>query len=556
MVEKRLGALPVAAEFLRRLDVAEIVDEICPGGASAHLTHGQVIEAMVANRLTSPAPLVRVGDWARTWAVEEVFGIEAGLLNDDRLARALDAIAPHLQKVAGTVGARAIAEFGIDTARLHWDMTSMSVHGAYPEQDQDEQYPLIGYGHPKDRRFDLKQVQAGLAVSADGGVPVHARVFGGGEAEVSQVVGAMRDLSQLAGEQKFLMVADSKLVSYRNVVALLEAGAEFIAPVPAAQVKDEVYAALDLARAQVVDWVPDRDAGKSADQREVYRVLEDVHTLAGPRKRDPVLRLRRILVHSTAHAKGQQAARANRLAKASAELDKVVAAAGGRHYKTCEKIAARVGVIAARRRVVSCLRWHITEDEANGPRLHWHFDQEALEAEAAVDGWYALLAGIPRTKASPAQVLIHYKGQGTVERRYHDFKGPLAVTPIFVQHNHRVAALIQVICIALLVFCLIERQVRRALGPQQTMAGLYPDNRRVRPTGRMILYHLGELTLRIGTVTDPPMVQITRGVQLYLLELLGIEVTRTHRPRTLNSTGPDAPASSHGRTIPSGPKLA
>ncbi|WP_406378694.1 DUF4277 domain-containing protein [Streptomyces sp. NBC_01618] len=73
MVEKRLGALPVAAEFLRRLDVAGIVDEVCPGGASAQLTHGQVIEALVVNRLTSPAPLVRVGDWARTWAVEEVF---------------------------------------------------------------------------------------------------------------------------------------------------------------------------------------------------------------------------------------------------------------------------------------------------------------------------------------------------------------------------------------------------------------------------------------------------------------------------------------------------
>ncbi|MEV0537391.1 DUF4277 domain-containing protein, partial [Kitasatospora sp. NPDC050463] len=83
MVEKRLGALPVAAEFLRRLDVAGIVDEVCPGGASAHLTHGQAIEALVANRLTSPAPLVRVGDWARTWAVEEVFGITPDLLNDD-----------------------------------------------------------------------------------------------------------------------------------------------------------------------------------------------------------------------------------------------------------------------------------------------------------------------------------------------------------------------------------------------------------------------------------------------------------------------------------------
>ncbi|MGW7610522.1 hypothetical protein ACWGKW_25230 [Streptomyces sp. NPDC054766] len=47
-------------------------------------------------------------------------------------------------------------------------------------RDQDEQHPLIGYRYPEDRRADLKQVQAGLAASADGGIPVHACVFGGG----------------------------------------------------------------------------------------------------------------------------------------------------------------------------------------------------------------------------------------------------------------------------------------------------------------------------------------------------------------------------------------
>ncbi|WP_260475225.1 DUF4277 domain-containing protein [Streptomyces sp. WAC 06725] len=325
MVEKRLGALPVAAEFLRRLDVAGIVDEVCPGGASALVTHGQVVEALVANRLTSPAPLVWVEDWARCWAVEEVFGIRPGLLNDDRLARALEAIAPHLEHIAGAVGARAIGEFGLDVARMHWDMTSMSVHGAFPAGGRGEDFPVIGYGHPKDRRFDLKQVQAGLAVSADGGIPRHARAFGGGAAEVSQVVGAMKDLRAMAGERGFLMVADSKLVSCSNICALLAAGVRFIAPAPAAQVKDEVYAALDLAQATVVDWTPDRDTGKPAELRETYRVLEDTHTLTGPRKSDPPLTVRRILVH--------------------------------------------------------------------------------------------------------------YKGQGAVERRYHDFKGPLAVAPVFVDED-------------------------------------------------------------------------------------------------------------------------
>jgi hypothetical protein len=189
-------------------------------------------------------------------------------------------------------------------------------------------------------------------------------------------------------------------------------------------------------------------------------------------------------------------------------------------------------VIAAKRRVTSCLHWHVHEDDTGTPSLEWTFDQDMLSAEAKADGWYALITPLTAEQATPARVLIHYKGQGAVERRYADFKGPLAVTPVFVQLNRRAAALIQVICLALLVFCLIERQVRRALGSEQTMAGLYPDNRRVRPTGRMVLYHLGELNLRIGNVTDRPTVQITRGVQLHLLELLGIEVTRTRWPQT------------------------
>ncbi|MGW3185735.1 IS1634 family transposase [Kitasatospora sp. NPDC001119] len=474
VVERRLGALPASAEFLRRLDVAGIVDELCPIREVAHLTNGQVIEVMVANRLSAPAPLVRVGDWAREWAVEEVFGIEPHLLGDDRLARALDAIAPHLDELAGTVGAQAITEFGIDVSRIHWDMTSMSLFGAY--EDQDEQFPQVKYGHPKDRRVDLKQIQAGLAVTGDGGVPLLHRVYDGGAGEVAQVVGAMNALRKMADRRDFLLVADSKLVSHPNVTALLDAKVAFVAPAPAAKVPDGVYAALNLDDAQVVDYVPDRDEGKPSDGREVYRVLEDTHTLAGRRKSDPVHTLRRILVHSTGNARGQQAARAKRLARAAEDLDKLQRGAGGRFYGTAERITAWIGVIAKTRRVEDCLRTTVTTDEAGRPVLEWHFDQDVLTAQAAVDGWYALLTNLTPEQATAQEVFLRYKGQAVVERRYHDFKGPLAVAPVFLQHNRRIAALITVICLALLVFCLIERQVRQALGPEQTMRGLYPDN--------------------------------------------------------------------------------
>ena len=532
MVERRLGALPASAEFLRRLDVAGIIDELCPVRDVAHLTHGQVIEALVANRLSSPTSMVRVEDWARRWAVEEVFGIEPGLLNDDRIARALDAIAPRLEEVTGSVGAQAIAEFGIDTAQIHWDMTSISMFGAYPEQEGD--FAQVRYGHPKDRRVDLKQVQAGLGVTRDGGIPVFHRVYDGGAGEVAQVVGAMNALRKIADRKDFLLVADSKLVSYSNITALLEAQVGFVAPLPAAQVRAGFYAGLDPAAAELVEYVNDRDRERSTpdDRRESYRVLEDVHTMAGPRKKDPVHCLRRIQVHSTGNAAGQRKARDKRLTRAAEDLEKLRSSAGGRFYTTAEKVQARIGVIAKSRRVTGCLRTTVTTGPDGKPDLVWSFDQDVLDAETAADGWYCLVTTLTPEQADTAEVLRRYKGQGVVERRYADFKGPLAVAPLFLEHNRRIEALVTVICLALLVYCLIERQVRQALGPEQTMTGLYPDNRKVRPTGRMILYHLEDLMLRPGTATKPPTILISRGVQAHLLELLGIDETR---PRWLET---------------------
>lgn len=411
-------------------------------------------------------------------------------------------------------------------------MTSISLYGAYPADGQDEEYPRIKHGHPKERRYDLKQIQTGLAVTGDGGIPLPSRVIDGGAAEISQITGTMNSLRAMAGPKEFLLIADSKPISYSNVTVLIEAGTDFIAPVPASEVDDAVYAALDVEAAAVVDYTPARDEDSPADQRETYRVLEGTHRLAGPRKSDPLLEVRRILVHSTGNAKGQRRARDKRLAKAREELNKLQHAAGGRYCNSPEKIAARIGVITKTRRVSGCLHTDITTDETGRPALSWHFDQDALQAKAAVDGWYALLTTLTPEQADPSEVLRRHKGQGAVERRYGDFKGPLAVTPVFVQDNRRVAALVAVICLSLLLFCLIERQVRQALGGDQKMLGLYPGNQKVRPTGRVILYHLSDLRLRVGNATDPPVIAITRGIQLHLLDLLGLEPTHPRWPET------------------------
>jgi hypothetical protein len=525
VLHKQLGSLPVIAGFCRRLDIAGVIDQACPMREVARLTHGQVIEALIANRLTSPTPMVRVSQWAQDWAVPEIWQIPAGALGDDRLARALDAIAPQLDHIAGSVGATAISVFGLDVARVHWDITSISLFGAYEHPDED--YPAPAWGHPKDRRNDLKQIQTGLAVTGDGGIPLWHHAYDGGAGEVAQVVGAMTELKHLAGPRDLLLIGDSKLVSYTNIAALNRAGTAFIAPLPAARVPAGLFTSLDPAEGTVVDYTAERDAGKPADQRCVYRVSEDTMMLCGPRRRDPPQHLRRILVHSTANQTAAANARALKLDKARAELDKLVRTAGSRFYPDAAAVAGKLTTIAAQRRVNGYLRSRITVGPDTGkPALTWHFDQSAIDAEAATDGWYVLLSNLPGD-VDAGEVLRRYKGQAVVERRYGDFKGPLAVAPLFLKHNRRIAALITVICLALLIFCLVEREIRRNLAPQTGLVGFYAyDNRAMRPTGRSIFTALAQLQLIPGHHGTPPKIPTPTGIQAQLLALLHIDPTR------------------------------
>src|SRR5258708_1943017 len=136
--------------------------------------------------------------------------------------------APPVRPIPPPTHGQAIAAYGIDVSQLHWDMTSVSLYGQYEAAEQEYAQPR--FGHPKDRRADLRQIQAGVAAGADGAVPLFWRPYDGGAGEVSQVTGAMEALRRLAGPRRFLLVGDSKLLSYANIAAMVEAKVSFLAP--------------------------------------------------------------------------------------------------------------------------------------------------------------------------------------------------------------------------------------------------------------------------------------------------------------------------------------
>src|ERR1700683_3623799 len=96
--EQALRALAAAAVVCRRVHIAGITGRSTPVRPIARATHGQVIEALIASRLTSPSPMVHVGAWARQFAAGHVLGLAPDVLNDDRIARALAALAPVVEQ--------------------------------------------------------------------------------------------------------------------------------------------------------------------------------------------------------------------------------------------------------------------------------------------------------------------------------------------------------------------------------------------------------------------------------------------------------------------------
>jgi hypothetical protein len=307
----------------------------------------------------------------------------------------------------------------------------------------------------------------------------------------------------------------------------------------------EVLAGLDAAAATPVDYVAERDAGKPAEQRGSYRVIEDTMTITGKRKADPVLQVRRVLVWSSARAGAAATARARKLERARDDLERLQRGLGSRHYPDADAVSARLAGITRSRRVTGLLRAQVGTDQATGkPTLAWWFDQATLEREQATDGWYGLLTNLDPVQADAAGVLARYKGQEVVERRYGSFKGPLAVAPLFVQSNRRIQALVTVICLALLIFCLVERQVRRAIAPDRTLDGLYVGQP-AKPTGRLVFQALARLRLIPASGHDPPIIPQPPPLQARLLELLDVDPTQPPdqlenpmRPNAYNPYGP------------------
>lgn len=508
---REVGPLLLVRHYLDRLGLVKLVDEAIPQRGRAQLTHGEVVAALIANRLAAPAPLYDIAGWASGAAVHELFGAPGMLLHDDRLGRALEAFSPVAETVRGAALLTAIGTFGAEAARLHLDLTTLTVAGEYAGSH------LVAKGWNSSRRIE-RQVRV-LAASNHTGVPLYTRPFGGDTAELACLGEAMDALAALL-PPGLLVVADSALGHVRNLCEADRAGLRFIVPLRAntgfaQRFLDEVgHQGLHPIR-----YVSRRETHLPARQRTRYRGALREFGVTDP-ETGQQRAFRVAYIWSSEEATSVAEARERALTTAETALTKVKNGLGGRHYKTRKQVDAKLARILANPRLHPLLTV-ATGTRGGKPTLTWQRNHEAIAAAAQLDGIYALATNLPG-RLSATSVLRTYKDQHLVELAHRANKSTLHVRPIFLHNDDRIAALVSIVGLALLIYGLIETDLRHAVGPDQQLPGLLPEGRAARPTGRNILTTFQGL----GATYTPHGLRLDRltTTQRRILNLLNIDL--------------------------------
>jgi hypothetical protein len=511
---RQVGALLLVRHYLQRLELLTVIDRVAPMRGRAQLTHGEVICALVANRLTAPAPLYDVAGWASSAALAELFDIPAMLLNDDRLGRALEALAPLAEQVRGELALNAAHTGAADLSRLHLDLTAVRFTGAYDGS------ALVEKGWAADRSI-ARQVRT-LQASTTDGIPVYYRPHKGATSELVCFAEAMQRLRTLA-PPGLLVVADSGLGYLRHLCAADRTGLRFVVPLRAdtgwaAQFTADVG---DLDQLLDLDHCSQREQHLPAEQRTRWKGLLRPYPVTDPHTKTRH-HLRVAYIWSSEEATSVAAARTRALDTAEAALTRVRNGLGGRYYKTRTDVATKVAQILGKN-ITGLLHVNTGTDPTSGkPTLTWHRDQHAITAAGRLDGLYALATNLPDpnhgTPVTALDILKIYKDQWIVEQRHRDLKQTLRVRPVFLHNDDRITALIAVIGIALLIFGLIEADLRQALGPNTPLPGLLGEGRAAKPTGRNILTTFADLHLTY-TPTGPTLDPLTHTQRAILAHL-------------------------------------
>jgi transposase len=289
----------------------------------------------------------------------------------------------------------------------------------------------------------------------------------------------------------------------------------------------------------VVIWRRDEETGR---REKIGEGFEYTVTLTAEHDgKEITWEERRLVVCSLSFAQAQKKGLDQRLSRAAAEIRRLnQRKQGKKELKTEAEYRAAVEKILTSHRVSGLLevdylvkrkeqkirawknrpaRVKVTETWSVRVRR----DQAAIQAAKELLGWRVYATNAPEEKLSLTKAVLIYRGSPQIERGFRRLKGPLSLTPLYLETTTRLTGLVRLLLIGLRVLGLVEYKVRRSLAAKgEKIAGLtkgLPKKATARPTTESILQAFEGVTLsRLGDIW---YLTPLSALQKQLLELLG-----------------------------------
>jgi transposase len=442
----QLGALPVLYTVLETLQVRQIINRHCP--TRADVDQGTVALVLVLNRLMLPLPLVQIRDWVGQTVLTAHLGIEAAKFNDDRLGRTLDALSPHLDVIWQEIVAIALTKAQIDLSVLFYDLTGLVGHGQYEGSE------LMDFGFAHNTPSHKRKLKLGADVSADGNIPIAYAPWSGRTADQATVMSNMEKLARWLrhhghADQGSLIVGDRAMLNAEIAIAYDKHHLRHLTGLKATT--PQLKALVSIWSDKQMEAYP-IEAG--ASPRYWGRGTQITFTHAGKSVTHKAL----VVVSGPLRDQLRQS-RQKMLDTLVAELESLRTRIGQPRLTTVQLVQRSANARLRTSKGAAFVQATAYETPAGQVNLVWAVNTEALAQAERMDGRYLLVTNDWRL--SHHEMLRLYRAKDGVETCFHIAKDDLALSPLYLHQDQRIAAMIFVNMVALLTYNLLQRQLQQ-----------------------------------------------------------------------------------------------
>ena len=399
-----------------KLGMAELIDP-------APSRNRDLVCAMLAAAVIEPVSKLAMARGLRIETATSSLGAVLGVAgaDEDDLYDAMDWVLERQEAIENSLAARHLTNGTL----VLYDVSSAAFEG--------HTCPLGKIGHARDGVKGRLQIVYGLLCSP-AGVPIAIEVFDGNTADPKTLAAQITKLKTRFGLTHIALVGDrGMLTSARLRDELRPAQLDWISALRAPQIKALVGdGALQLSL---------------FDEQNLFEITHPDY---------PHERL--VCCHNPALAQQRARKRDELLAATEHELQTIATATRRpkRPLRGRDKIALRVGKVRNKFKMAKHFDLQITDEAFSFSR-----NQDAIAAEAALDGIYVLRTSLPDQTLQRDEVVLRYKDLADVERFFRTLNTELDVRPI----RHRLADRVRAHMLLRMLSYYISWHMKQALAP-------------------------------------------------------------------------------------------